>query len=350
MARAASLLSEGLEPVRLQLLTFTRKAAGELAERLRAASPQAAAVGTFHSLGRQVLAEAHGQPPVVLDEEARQALVGQLAKKAGLKAGELATALSLAKQRLENPAEPGLRPWFRAYQEALRGQGLWDLDDLVREAALALHQRPDLAQAWAGRFSHLPVDEYQDVNPVQGALLRALSAPATQVATIGDPDQAIYGFRGADSRLFAAFAQGFPGARQLALTRNYRSSAPILAVAQSLIAVQVDPGRPALLAQSGPGPLPRYAELPSSEAEAEAAWVAAKVVDLLGGLDSRQVEAGGGAGRGAPTAPAKWRCSTACTPRPRPWPRPLSGPACRCRWPPPSPWPRPTPWTSRLSA
>ena len=296
VARAASLLAEGLAPESLQLLTFTRKAASELAERLGALAPAAVAtgVGTFHSLGRQVLGQVLSQPLQVLDEDARLALVGRLAKKAGLRAGELASALSLAKQRLEDPAEPGLRPWFRAYQEALECEGLLDLDDLVRRAALALLQEPDLAQAWRGRFAHLLVDEYQDVNAAQVALIKALAGPGAQVAAIGDPDQAIYGFRGADSRLFAGFAQDFPAAQAMALTRNYRNAAPILAAAQALMAAQADPGRSPLLALAGPGPLPVYAELPS--AEAEASWVAAKVVELLGGLDSRQVEAGGGTG------------------------------------------------------
>ncbi|MBI5524498.1 MAG: UvrD-helicase domain-containing protein [Desulfarculus sp.] len=293
VARAASLLGEGLAPERLQLVTFTRKAAAELAERLGAASPEAAAgVGTFHSLGRQVLGQVLDRPLQVLDEEARLALVGRLAKKAGLKAGYLASALTLAKQRMEDPAEPALRPWFRAYQEALEREGVLDLDDLVRRAALALLAQPDLARAWQERLDHLLVDEYQDVNPAQVALIKALCGPATQVAAIGDPDQAIYGFRGAESRLFARFSQDFAGARALALTRNYRSTASILAAAQALISAQPDPTRPNLEAQAGAGPLPLHAHLPSPEAEAQ--WVAGKVVELLGGLDSRQVEAGEG--------------------------------------------------------
>lgn len=304
VARAAALLDEGLAPERLQLVTFTRKAAGELAERLVASRPGAdgVGVGTFHSLGHQVLSQVLDQPLVVLEEEARLALVGQLAKKAGLRAGDLSQALSRAKQDIADPGQPSLRPWFRAYQEALEREGVLDLDDLVRRAALALREQPDLAHAWQDRLEHLLVDEYQDVNPAQVALLQALRGPRTQVAAIGDPDQAIYGFRGADSRLFQAFAQDFPGAATLSLTRNYRSAAPILAAASALIAAQPDPGRHPLLALAAAGPLPVYAHLASPEAEAS--WLAAKVVELLGGLDSRQVEAGqagqAGGGTGGP--------------------------------------------------
>ncbi|MCA1905853.1 MAG: UvrD-helicase domain-containing protein [Desulfarculus sp.] len=292
VARAAQRLAAGADPARVQLVTFTRKAAGELAQRLADACPAggAARVGTFHSLGREVLAQALGGPPQVIDEEERLALVAELAKKAGLKAGELGLRLTLAKQRVEDPPEPWLRPWFRAYQETLAQRRVVDLDDLVRQAVLCLRQNPDLARTWRERFQHLLVDEYQDVNPAQVEFLRALAGPQCQVAVIGDPDQAIYGFRGADRRLFAAFVRDFPGAVGMSLRENYRNRAPILALAQALIAVELDPGRPEQVARAGDGPLPVLTTHPSPEAEAD--WVARQVVELLGGVDSRQVEAG----------------------------------------------------------
>jgi len=298
VARAAQRLAAGADPAGVQLLTFTRKAAGELGMRLAEAAPRGAAarVGTFHSLGREVLAQALGGPPVVIGEEERLALVAELAQKAGLKAGELAQRLTLAKQRVEDPTEPGLRPWFRAYQEALVQRQALDLDDLVRGAVIHLCQDPDLARAWRERFQHLLVDEYQDVNPAQVELLRALVGPQCQLAAIGDPDQAIYGFRGADRRLFAAFGRDFPGAVGLCLRDNHRNRAPILALAQALMAAEPDPDRPAQIARAGDGPLPVLAALPSPEAEAD--WVARQVVELLGGVDSRQVEAGADQGHG----------------------------------------------------
>ncbi|MCA1988270.1 MAG: UvrD-helicase domain-containing protein, partial [Desulfarculus sp.] len=214
VARAAQRLAAGADPARVQLVTFTRKAAGELGLRLADACPAGVAVraGTFHSLGREVLAQALDGPPLVIDEEERLALVAELAKKAGLKAGELGLCLTLAKQRVDDPSEPWLRPWFRAYQEALAQRRAVDLDDLVRRAVLCLRDDPGLSRTWRERFQHLLVDEYQDVNPAQVEFLRALAGPQCQLAAIGDPDQAIYGFRGADRRLFAAFGRDFPGA------------------------------------------------------------------------------------------------------------------------------------------
>jgi DNA helicase-2/ATP-dependent DNA helicase PcrA len=140
------------------------------------------------------------------------------------------------------------------------------------------------------------VDEYQDVNQAQVALLQGIMGPKTQVTAIGDPDQAIYGFRGADSRYFQNFARDFPGASQMGLEMNYRSTASILAAAQSLIRAAPDPARVLLKPARAGGPHPELCTLPSPRAEA--AWVAAKVVDLLGGLDSRQVEADPGTPEG----------------------------------------------------
>ncbi|MFH1060301.1 MAG: ATP-dependent helicase, partial [Pseudomonadota bacterium] len=297
VARAGGLIAGGVAPEAVQLVTFTRKAAGELAERLASACPAGGArAGTFHGLGRGIIAQAQGGPPLVLAEDERGQLIAGLAKKAGLKANELANHLTLAKQRLDDPAEPWLRPWFRAYQDALAGAGALDLDDLVRRAAQLLAAEPELAAAWQGRLAHLLVDEYQDVNLAQVGLLQLLKGPATALAAIGDPDQAIYGFRGADRARFNAFSADFPGGARLALVRNYRNPAPVLALAQAIMAAELDPGRPAQTAQVAAGALPVLAALPT--AEAEAAWVAERVVELLGGLDSRQVEAGADQGHG----------------------------------------------------
>ncbi|RJX36349.1 MAG: hypothetical protein C4525_01335 [Desulfarculus sp.] len=298
--RAVGLVEEGAAPERVLLITFTRKAAAELAQRLAEQKTGAAQVkvATFHALGREVLSQALGEAPLLLEPAEREAIIARLAKEAGWRAGELDLALTRLKQRVE--AEPGLElaPLWRDYQKALQKQAAWDLDDLVRGAVLALAQNPALAADWAGRFSHVLVDEYQDSNPAQVALLKALVAGGASLIAIGDPDQAIYGFRGADRAGFASFAQDFPGAAEMALTRNYRNSAPVLAAAQGLMAGQPDPGRPRLSAQRPEGPTPVIVELGSPQAEA--AWVARRIVELTGGLDSRQVEQGGQGGELGP--------------------------------------------------
>ncbi|MEW5914676.1 MAG: UvrD-helicase domain-containing protein [Thermodesulfobacteriota bacterium] len=290
--RAVGLLAEGADPARMLMITFTRKAAAELAQRLAEQKTAAAGVrvATFHSLGREVLTQALGEPPVLLEPVQREAIIARLAREAGWRPGDLDLALTRLKQRVEAEPAPELAPLWRSYQKALQKQAAWDLDDLVRGAVLALAQDQVLAADWAGRFAHVLVDEYQDSNPAQVALLKALVAGGASLAAIGDPDQAIYGFRGADRSGFLNFARDFPGALEMALGRNYRNRGPVLAAAQGLMAGQPDPGRPQLAAQRAEGPTPVMVELGSPQAEA--AWVARRIVELTGGLDSRQVEQG----------------------------------------------------------
>jgi DNA helicase-2/ATP-dependent DNA helicase PcrA len=205
-----------------------------------------------------------------------------------MKPGGLDLLISNLKQRFDDPADAGQAALLRAYQEGLAGLGCLDLDDLVRQAVWHLHQDPGLYKAWQKCFKHICVDEYQDVNPVQVELLRVLVGPACQVSAIGDPDQAIYGFRGADSGLFSRFDADFIGAAQMGLSLNYRSRPPIVDLGQSLLDAQPDESRQVLSAYKNGGEPPIALEFPTPRAEAE--WIASEIGGLLGGLDSRQVE------------------------------------------------------------
>ncbi len=291
--RAVGLIDEGVAPEKVLFITFTRKAAGELRERLAASLPSAGKVWatTFHALGHKVLAQASATEPAVIAEEARQAIIKRIAQTAGLKPSGLELAISAHKQSLDQEPAPDLAPLLTAYQEDLEQAQAVDLDDLVRGAALALRADAGLANVWRQRFGHVLVDEYQDVNQVQVALLRELIGPGAQLAAIGDPDQAIYGFRGADRRFFARFARDFAGAAQLELSQNYRNSAPILAAVQGLMEPEPDALRPSLKALGAGGPMPTIVALPSPEAEAN--WAANRIAALIGGVDSRQVEGPG---------------------------------------------------------
>jgi DNA helicase-2/ATP-dependent DNA helicase PcrA len=291
--RAAGLLEEGVAPEQVLLITFTRKAAGELRERLTALLPQTGKVwcATFHALGRKILAQAKGDDPIIIEDDQRQDIIKRIADGADIKPSELELAISTHKQRLDAEPPPDLALALDAYEDALRQAGAVDLDDLVRGAVQALRVDESLAQAWRNRFRHVLVDEYQDVNQVQVALLQALIGPNSQAAAIGDPDQAIYGFRGADRSFFARFARDFSGAAQMELSQNYRSTAPILAAAQGLISAEPDVLRPGLKALVKGGPRPGIIALPSPEAEAR--WVAESIASLIGGVDSRQVEGPG---------------------------------------------------------
>ncbi len=287
--RAARLLDRGVEPGRLLLVTFTRKAAREMRQRLQELSPGAEVrVATFHALGRSVLEQAAGSPLAIVEPERRQELIRRAARAAGLAPAPLERGITRFKQTLDPEPPPELAAGYAAYQEALEREGVLDLDDLVRRAVQLLEEQPPRAAAWRDRFRHVLVDEYQDVNQAQVALLKLLAGEGTTVMAIGDPDQAIYGFRGADASLFQRFARDFAGARELALVRNYRSSASILAAARALMeqgAKSPVSLRPQSARDWGP---PRLIRLPGVRAEAR--WVAEKVVELMGGLDSRQVE------------------------------------------------------------
>lgn len=298
--RVVSILAQDIAPEKIAAVTFTRKAAGEMRRRLAELSPAAAGVwvGTFHALGRTVLSEDLGKAPLVAGEDVRLAVIKTLHQTAEHKPARLASMISLAKQSPLRPDDPYLGALLDDYQRALGMTGRLDLDDLVSEALFALERNKGLAARWRWRFRHILIDEYQDVNPVQAALLKALCSSATQVAAIGDPDQAIYGFRGADRSLFSNFSQDFAQARSTALTRCYRNSPTILAAAQAVMAVDDDPRRAEL--QATPGPSPPVVICRQPGVKAEAAWVAERIVGLMGGLDSRQVEASGqGEGYGA---------------------------------------------------
>jgi len=291
--RAAGLVEEGAPPTRVLMITFTRKAAGEMAQRLAGQHPAAAPVkvSTFHALGREILAQALGRELVVLGEDERAGIIKELSTALEMRPSQAELALTRLKQEVRPKPGPDLAPLWLAYEGVLAARQALDLDDLVRRAVLALQEGPELARAWAGRFDHVLVDEYQDSNPAQVALLKHLLSGGASLAAIGDPDQAIYGFRGARREGFLRFARDFPGAREIGLTLNYRNGGAILAAAQGLLDADPDPSRLALSAQAGPGTKPLWAELAGPKDEA--AWVAAKIVELTGGLDSRQVEAGG---------------------------------------------------------
>ena len=202
----------GVEPAHCLAITFTRRAAEEMAERLAALAPEAAAaitVATFHSLGLRILREQHeraGLPPDFgIADRAQQKVI--------------------ADETTDD-----------RYRDVLRERGLVDFDDLIAVPLALLEADPDLAAAYRDRFRWVCVDEYQDVDESQYRLLRQLVPPDGNLTAIGDPDQAIYRFRGADVGFFLRFQADFPAARTIQLTRNYRSSAPILLAARQVIA------------------------------------------------------------------------------------------------------------------
>lgn len=257
-------------PERCLAITFTRRAAEELRHRLDGLLGPVAedvTVGTFHSVGLQLLRENHAA--------------------AGLPANfRIADDADRAAARAEAGDDDN------TYRTLLRKQDLVDLDELLTLPLTLLRADRRLADACRERWQWIFVDEYQDVDEVQYELLRLLSPADGNLCAIGDPDQAIYSFRGADVRYFLRFSQDFTDARLVRLNRNYRSSAPILAAAvQAIAPTSLVRGRrldPARLDPEAPL-LGRYAATSVAD---EATFVARTVDELVGGLSHRSLDSG----------------------------------------------------------
>jgi uncharacterized protein (TIGR00375 family) len=332
-------IGNGLPPERCLAVTFTRRARDELRERLTALlGPDVAAgvtVATFHGLGLLILREQRmllglDADPSVADEKTRQEVLRSLSP--GERPAALGTRISDAKRnqapaaapaansaRLAGPAggeTPGddaaLADLVARYDAALRERGLVDLDDLVTLPTALLAADPSLADEYQSRWTDVFVDEYQDVDEQQYLMLRQLAAPGARTCAIGDPDQAIYGFRGGDVGYFLRFHKDFgaavpdgsatpgtgtpgAGASTVRLSRSYRSAPTIVRAAMQLIRPgTLVPGRELIPARADipDGPVTLRAVADEWE-EAEA--VAAEVERMLGGasfhaLDSRTVD------------------------------------------------------------
>jgi uncharacterized protein (TIGR00375 family) len=297
---AADVTGRGLPPAACLALAFTRRAAQEMRERLAVLIPRQAGqltVTTFHGLGLLILREhavlaglAAGF--AVADDRARLAVAAELAGSDRAARRLLAAATASPEHRAE-------------FALALAGRGLVDLDGLVELPLALLRDHPVLAASLAARWPRISVDEYQDIDANQYALLRLLAGDGTGLTVIGDPDQAIYGFRGADVGFFLRFTADYPAAATVQLTRNYRSGPAIVAGAlQAIGPASLVPGRrlaavgsPPVPARGGPAAGITYQESPSEQAEA--AWIAGTIDRLLGGSSFHSLDTGRADGHAA---------------------------------------------------
>ena len=277
-----------LEPSQVLALTFTNRAAAEMAERLQEILGEVAQqleVSTFHAYGLGLLRAAGLARPRILDERERLALVREALTTAGVEQRRKAKAyleqISLAKAGVSRDSAEeleGLAAVRDAYEETLERVEAMDFDDLVLQATVAVeNDAPGLPSAPRAVF----VDEYQDLNPVQVRLLHALVGAEVELFAIGDPDQAIYGFRGADPSLLIGFERDWGGAQILSLGRSYRSSDIILEAAGQVIAHAPGLGRPRLW--SGLEGRPHLAVLTSRTERTEAERIALFIERLMGG-------------------------------------------------------------------
>nr|WP_230393941.1 UvrD-helicase domain-containing protein [Plantactinospora alkalitolerans] len=269
--RIAYLCAElNVYPEHCLAITFTRRAAEELRTRLDGLLGPVAedvTVGTFHSLGLTILREN--------------------ARAAGLPDGfRIADDLERATARAEAGDDDA------TYVKLLRAADLVDLDELVTLPVALLGNDPALVERYRDRWRWIFVDEYQDVDATQYELLRLLSPADGNLCAIGDPDQAIYSFRGADVAYFLRFSEDFVDARLVRLTRNYRSSAPILAAAvQAIAPTTLVRGRRLDPARLDPE-APLVGRYPAASVADEADFVVRTVDELVGGLSHRSLDSG----------------------------------------------------------
>jgi DNA helicase II / ATP-dependent DNA helicase PcrA len=302
--RIAYLVGEcGVAAEHCLAITFTRRAAGEMRERLRACLGAAAskiAVHTFHSLGLAILRE-HGHA-VGLQRGFRVAgeaeRVAALAAALGVpqpRAQGLIRAISKA-ARSSSVASGELIEARSAYQSILARNNWLDFDDLVALAVCLLDGNPDLAAAYRARFGCLSVDEFQDADAREYRLLTLLAPPpGGNLCVIGDPRQAIYGFRGADASCFARFRADYPSAAEVALPRNYRSSGTIVAASSQFIAGDGgDAGQPFAEIVRGMHERITIHAAPTDRAEAE--FVVTAIEQAIGGHSFFSIDSGRGAG------------------------------------------------------
>ncbi|MCY3637029.1 MAG: ATP-dependent helicase [bacterium] len=265
-----------IDPKRTLALTFTRKAANELRNRLAGLGLRdSVSAGTFHSAAfaqlRTRWAEQGIRPPELLQN--KRGLMARAAKQAGMQLSkadvqDAVTEIEWAKARRISfdgygAAAASLRRWpaldpaliadlYQRYEDEKAKRRVLDFDDLLILALRDLNDDPDYAEARRWKYQHLLVDEFQDVNQLQFDLLRAWLGDQTDLCAVGDPNQAIYSWNGADSDYIERFSHWFPGAAVLELVDNYRSTPQILAAGRavlsaetaSLVSHQLDGPRP----------------------------------------------------------------------------------------------------------
>ncbi|MDR2759258.1 MAG: ATP-dependent helicase [Spirochaetaceae bacterium] len=275
----------GLDPRAILAVTFTNKAAREMAERARLIDERAgeAMLRTFHSFGAWFLrrnGSQGGLDPgfVIYDDDDSTALLGTIMEnvsKAEVK--EIAHSIARAKDYFLTPQDPELdlinyrkdfRDIYARYEERLRQIGNVDFGDLIKKPVEILRALPEVARRFHDRFRVILVDEYQDSNIAQFELLKELAGPETYVCVVGDDDQSIYRFRGAEVKNILEFPDRFPGTDIIRLERNYRSTVPILKVASSVVDNNRDRLGKELRAERGNGKTPVLTFLPDQDEEA----------------------------------------------------------------------------------
>jgi len=248
--RIAHLIELGVPSSEILAVTFTNKAAGEMRERIQKLSQKAILASTFHSLGARILRESieplgYKNHFAIFDEDDSEKVVKECLKERHVneEKGFLKTvrsAISHAKNNLIEPEvlskeDPLLGDLYGLYKKKLLSYNAVDFDDLLYLTVKLFQQEPDILERYQKQWNFILIDEYQDTNQAQYNLVKLLSLRHQNVFAVGDPDQSIYSWRGANIENILNFEKDYPGAKVVPLEQNYRSTTTILKGANALI-------------------------------------------------------------------------------------------------------------------
>ena len=302
--RVAYLIAhEGVRPYQMLAVTFTNKAAREMGNRVGDMLGEPASdglwLGTFHSVCSRLLRREAEQLPfdasfVIYDDDDQQRLVKTAIRDLNLddktyRPPAVHGAISRAKNDLIFPKDYPTQTYrdevvkrvYQRYQELLKQNNAVDFDDLLLWTAHLLSEFPAVRQKYAERFHHVLVDEFQDTNFAQYVLLKHLSSKYNNIFAVGDPDQSIYRFRGADYRNVQRFEQDYPDAQVILLEQNYRSRQTILDAAMAVIDRNPHRRHKELFTQRGAGEKISFYE--ALDDYSEAAFVVDTIASLVAG-------------------------------------------------------------------
>lgn len=300
---AMEVQNNGIKPDQILALTFTNKAAREMMERVNTLLPgiteQGISISTFHGFCLNVLREEGNKidiPPdfSICSEEDSRLIIDDAANEMGADRQTVSgfkKSIPDLKLLFAMGKEPGekfndILSLFDRYRQSLKNLNMLDFDDLEAETLRLFSGHPDISVKYAEKYRKIFVDEYQDTNRIQSLILRHLIKDGINlICAIGDPDQAIYGFRGADIDNFYRFTQDFPGAGEISLSINYRSTDNILEAAAGIL----DKQKP-LEGKSGKGDFVRISQCGTAASEAE--MVVEQVERLLGGTSYFSLDSG----------------------------------------------------------
>jgi len=302
--RVAHLLQLGVDPYHIIAITFTNKAATEMRERISAITPRGDEVwvSTFHAactriLRREIDALGYSSGFTIYDTQDSERLIKECIKELQLNDKDypprkIASVISAQKNELITPAEyerktagyyreGKIAEIYEIYQRKLKASNALDFDDIIFQTVVLMTQREDIRNKYQSRFRYVMVDEYQDTNHAQYRLVSLLVGPAQNICVVGDDDQSIYGWRGADIENILRFEKDYPSAKTVKLEENYRSTQTILTAANAVISNNENRAQKALWTQNASGaPIKFYASATDRE---EGAFVANTIREQAAG-------------------------------------------------------------------